>query len=126
MVAQRFGSALNLNLHFHTLVLDGVYSSASPFVRQIFQRAAPLTDQDVVELTMRLQRRILRYLTRCGRLPRSEHDEAEPQHDEPLLAEPYAASVQGHVAIAEQNGARVERLGRRRDARPLFLPGELC
>ena len=48
------------------------------------------------------------------------------QHDEPLLAELYAASVQGHVAIAEQNGARVERLGRRRDARPLFLPGELC
>jgi hypothetical protein len=25
---QRFGSALNANLHFHTLVLDGVYARA--------------------------------------------------------------------------------------------------
>ena len=47
VVAQRFGSALNLNLHSHALVLDGVYSSASPFSRPIFQRAEPLTDQDV-------------------------------------------------------------------------------
>ena len=72
MVAQRFGSALNLNLHFHALVLDGVYSSASPLARPVFQRAKPLTDQDVVALTTRLHRRILRYLTRCGRLPKAE------------------------------------------------------
>jgi len=126
VVAQRFGSALNLNLHFHALVLDGVYSSASPFSRPVFQRAEPLTDQDVVELTTRLHRRILRYLTRCGRLPKAEPDEDEVQPDEPLLAELYAASVQGRVAIGEKSGASVERLGRRRDARPLFLPGELC
>ena len=63
VVAQRFGSALNLNLHFHALVLDGVYASTSPFSRPVFQRAEPLTDQDVVEITTRLHRRILRYLT---------------------------------------------------------------
>jgi len=126
VVAQRFGSALNLNLHFHALVLDGVYSSASPFSQPIFQRAEPLTDQDVVDVTTRLHRRILRYLTRCGRLPKAEADEDEVQPDEPLLAELYAASVQGRVAIGEESGASVERLGRRRDARPLFLPGELC
>jgi hypothetical protein len=34
--------------------------------------------------------------------------------------------VQGRVAIGAKSGAGVERLGRRRDARPLFLPGELC
>jgi hypothetical protein len=33
--------------------------------------------------------------------------------------------VQGRVAIGEQSGERVERLGRRRAAPPLFLPGEL-
>jgi hypothetical protein len=126
VVAQRFGSALNLNLHFHALVLDGVYSSASPLERPAFRRAAPLTDQDVIELTTRLHRRILRYLTRCGRLPKAEHAEEELQPDEPLLAELYAASVQGRVAIGEESSASVERLGRRRDARPFFLPGELC
>jgi len=47
VVAQRFGSALNLNLHFHALVLDGVYASASPFERPVFHPAEPLTDRDV-------------------------------------------------------------------------------
>jgi len=46
-MAQRFGSALNLNLHFHALVLDGVYASASPFERPVFHPAEPLTDRDV-------------------------------------------------------------------------------
>jgi hypothetical protein len=47
----------------------------------------------VVEVTTRLHRRILRYLTRCGRLPKAEHGEDELEPDEPLLAELYAASV---------------------------------
>ncbi|NOT32246.1 MAG: hypothetical protein HOP15_17510 [Planctomycetes bacterium] len=105
VVAQRFGSALNLNLHFHALVLDGVYSSASPLERPVFRRSEPLTDQDVVELTTRLHRRILRHLTRCGRLPKAEPDEEQIQPDEPLLAELYAAAVQGRVAIGQQSGA---------------------
>jgi hypothetical protein len=29
-VIQRFGSALRLNVHFHTLVLDGVFSDTRP------------------------------------------------------------------------------------------------
>ncbi|NOT31852.1 MAG: hypothetical protein HOP15_15510 [Planctomycetes bacterium] len=118
VVAQRFGSAINLNLYFQALVLDGVYSSAGPFSRPVFQRAEPLTDQHVVEITTRLHRRILRYLTRCGRLPKAELDGDEVQPDEPLLAELYAAAVQGRVAIGEQSGASVERVGRSRDARP--------
>jgi len=39
-VVQRFGSALNLNLHFHMLFLDGVYRAdgANP---QLFCHVAP-------------------------------------------------------------------------------------
>jgi hypothetical protein len=29
-VIQRFGSSLNLNLHLHSLVLDGVYTRPAP------------------------------------------------------------------------------------------------
>ena len=86
------GGALNLNLHFHVLVLDGVYASASPLARPVFHEAPPLTDQDVVELTATLHRRILRYLQRRGRIPRSEHDDSDPpEPDEPLFAELCAA-----------------------------------
>ena len=63
-----------------------------------------------------------------SRHERAEPDEPEVDPDEPLLAELYAASVQGRVALGNRSGggAGVERRGRLRDARPLFLPGELC
>jgi hypothetical protein len=125
IVAQRFGSALNLNLHFHALVLDGVYASRAPLLRPVFHPAEPLADRDVVEIFALLHRRVLRYLARCGRL-RCEAEGVEPEPDEPLLAEIYAASVEGRGVLAERGEPGVQRLGRRRDARPLFLPGELC
>ena len=33
---QRFASALNLNVHFHALVLDGVYTCESPWADPVF------------------------------------------------------------------------------------------
>lgn len=124
VVAQRFGSALNLNLHFHALVLDGVYASPDPFTRPRFHPAAPLTDHDVEEVTLLLHRRIARYLMRRRRLHDFEEPEAEP--DEPLLAELQAASVQGRGALTDRGEPALERLRPRRDARPASLPGELC
>ena len=56
--AQRFGGALNLNLHFRALVIDGI--CASPFARPVFHAAPPLEDHDVEELIAILRRRILR------------------------------------------------------------------
>jgi hypothetical protein len=52
---QRFGGALNLHVHFHTLVLDGV------FVRNdegglCFHPAAPPTDADVQRVVARVRR----------------------------------------------------------------------
>ena len=52
---QRFGGALNLHVHFHTLVLDGV------FVRQaddtlVFHPVAPPTDADVHRVVRRVHR----------------------------------------------------------------------
>ena len=42
---QRFGSALNLNVHFHMLLLDGVYTT-NRYGKQRFQYInAPLSDE---------------------------------------------------------------------------------
>jgi hypothetical protein len=127
VLAQRFGGALNLNLHFHALVLDGVYTSKSPLAPPRFQPAVELTDQDVVHVTRLLVRRVVRYLQRRGRLPRQEqagHDEPEP--DEPLLAQLSAASVAGRIALVPKSGQPLTRRGRQRDRRPQFIPGERC
>jgi hypothetical protein len=44
-VVQRFGSALNLNLHFHILCLDGVYVREADGLR--FVRDHPVTTEEV-------------------------------------------------------------------------------
>jgi hypothetical protein len=62
--AQRFGSALNLNLHVHALLLDRAFVSPSERLAPRFQPAAPLTDAEVAELVEQLARRITRYLER--------------------------------------------------------------
>jgi hypothetical protein len=120
VVAQRFGSALNLNLHFYALVLDGVYASPDPFTRPVFHPAEPLSDHDVEEVTALLHRRVLRHLTRAGPLRRSaEEPECEPA--EPLLAELYTASVQGRGVLVERGEPALRPLGHRREARPAAL-----
>lgn len=47
-VVQRFGSALNLNVHFHALVLDGVYVRETDGLR--FHRDLPPANDDVERL----------------------------------------------------------------------------
>ena len=125
---QRFGSALNSNLHFHVLVLDGVFTCPSPFTRAVFHPAAPLEDEEVEQLTCTLHRRITRYLQRHGHLPRDKESDGPPdsEPDEPLLAQLGAASVQGRVALGQDSGRPVTRLGRRRQVQPLSVPDELC
>ena len=60
--AQRFGSALNLNLHFHALVLDGVYSRVPGKLAPRFHSALPLEYEHVSELATSLRRLVTRYL----------------------------------------------------------------
>ena len=92
---------------------------ASPLARPVFHEAPPLTDQDVVELTAALHRRILRYLQRRGRIPRSEHDDSDPpEPDEPLFAQLCAALGRrvawrsGRRAVEQSSGWVVVKLTR--------------
>jgi hypothetical protein len=65
---QRFGSALNLNIHFHMLVLDGAYLvDTHPLV---FRRIAPSSEPELQVLVERLAERIGRALERQGVLVR--------------------------------------------------------
>jgi len=61
---QRFGSGLNLNVHYHTLVLDGVFARAGDDWR--FLPAAPPTPRELVGLVVAIGRRVERLLVRHG------------------------------------------------------------
>jgi len=65
---QRFGSALNLNVHFHMLFLDGAYSFDSS--RPRFHRAPRPTPTELAQLLHRISQRVARLLERQGLLVR--------------------------------------------------------
>ena len=65
---QRFGSALNLNIHFHMLFLDGVYvADHQPLV---FRRTKAPTPEVLDRLIQSISHRIGKYLERAGHLVR--------------------------------------------------------
>src|SRR5215813_10377564 len=66
---QRFGSALNLNLHFHVICLEGVYLDRTTAGRKPrFVTAEPPTDADIAAVVQKLSRRVIRMLRRLGYL----------------------------------------------------------
>jgi len=105
---QRFGGAINLNLHFHSLVMDGVYYEDEN-KRLRFQRLPPPTDGEVARVTACIVKKIQRLLERRGLGRRTDPGEADPLlREQPLLAELYSASVQGRIASGPGAGERLK------------------
>ena len=65
-IGQRFGSALNLNIHFHVLFLDGVYVTTGE--RLTFRRVPPPTVAALEKLVHLISKRVGRALERQGLL----------------------------------------------------------
>jgi hypothetical protein len=65
VVIQRFGGALNLNLHFHALVLDGVFAPAGGGELG-FHPLDELTTLDVEEVLATIEPLVARRLRRRG------------------------------------------------------------
>ena len=86
---QRFGSALNLNIHFHMLVLDGAYLVATE--APVFRRVGPPSEAELQVLVERLAERIGRTLERQGVLARdaeSSYLALDPEAGSPLDQKP--------------------------------------
>ena len=111
-VLQRFGGALNLNVHIHALVLDGVFARDRAGVL-VFHPTPSLSALDVAEVLATVEPRIVRLLNRRGIGDRDDSaGETDTWTEEaPVLAGLAAASVQGLVALGRQRGARIRRLG---------------
>ena len=111
---QRFGSALNLNVHFHTLSFDGVYALTRGATGPVFVELAAPTDGEIAHLAATVRQRVLQLVRRRGRLAELDSPDPEPDLlslDEPTLAAFYSASIQGLIATGHRAGRRVERYG---------------
>jgi hypothetical protein len=114
-VIQRFGGGLQLNVHFHSLFLDGVFAAAGDGTLA-FHAVAPPSDPDVARLLGTIRRRILRLLRRRG-LAADAAPGVDPLAEEsPALAGISSAAVQGRIALGPRAGARVMQIGREPDA----------
>ena len=86
-----FGSALNLNPHFHDLQLDGVYTYEANDELPVFVPAPDLKDENVKAISETTAHRVIGLLTRRGIL---DGDQLDPLAEEsPILAGVTAASV---------------------------------
>jgi hypothetical protein len=90
---QRFGGAINLNIHFHSVIPDKIFYEDDHCVIR-FHRLPPPTDSEVESITERIARRVACMLERRGMEPDSDPEEADTlSREQPLLAELYTASV---------------------------------
>jgi hypothetical protein len=76
-VIQRFGSALNLNVHFHTLMIDGVYQIA-PSGAAVFHPVPAPTDGEVAAVTEQVYIKVARLLSARGDDESTGFASAEP------------------------------------------------
>ncbi len=124
---QRFGDALNLNIHFHSIVLDGVYEDRGDDQPR-FHPLPPPDDREIALIAARTARRIVHCFKRRGLGPDNESSSTDPlAEQESWLAALAAASVQGRIAIGPQAGHRLLKLGDRVDPEDLPAhPQPLC
>src|SRR2546428_2062697 len=114
---QRFGSALNLNLHFHCVFMEGVYLDRTEARRKPrFLTGEPPSDADVADVLQKISHRVIRKLRQLGYLEAGGDAAVATGYDPlvedaPALARTLAASVQQRIAFGERAGQKVRRIG---------------
>jgi len=105
---QRFGSALNLNIHFHMLFLDGVFTERTEDGLRFHPTKAP-SAAELSDLAHTLAFRIGRYLECRGLLERDAENSylVGDEIDAGPLSQLQGASITYRVAIGPQHGRKV-------------------
>ena len=121
---QRFGDALNCNVHFHLLAIDGVYTRSENRNPEFHELPAP-EDDEIVEFTTIVATRIEALLERRG-IGSGSEDEDALSRDDPGMAALYASSIRGRIAVGSNVGYRVARLGDQIDGDSLDVLQSPC
>ena len=124
-LVQRFGGSANLNIHFHTLMMEGVYREEEDG-KAIFHELPAPTNEEIQALLTKIQMRVVRALLRLGKLSPNENSSPEETTAE-LLDLCQAASIQNKIAVGERAGEQVRKIGSfGLDGEPAFYVAERC
>ena len=111
-LVQRFDSALRLNVHPHTLAIDGVYVQDDDD-RLIFHPLPEPTHAEVATLAGRIAERAEAIMRKHGRWVDTDSDCSEPDQlslQQPVLSACYQASAQGVDILSQRAGRPTLRL----------------
>ena len=107
-LVQRFGSALNLNVHFHMLFVDGVYSR-NHHGKVVFKRTGAPEKDELCKLVNQISLRVAAYLERQGFLERDEENsylQLDGMEEDPMQ-QLLGHSITYRVAVGPQQGKKV-------------------
>jgi len=114
---QRAGSALQLNVHFHTLCPEGVFVEPAKKDGPVrFEQLPPPSDEEVGAMVQKVADRVIKLLRKRGYL-KEEADEVDtPPLDEsfdqhPSYRDAVAASIRGMIAFGPNAGQKVRKIG---------------
>ena len=105
---QRFGSALNLNIHFHILFLDGVYVNRDSHPPR-FQRVKAPDKRQLEDLVQLISQRVGRCLERQGLLEQDTESawlDLDPAEDSDAMPQILGSSVSYRIAVGPQQGRK--------------------
>jgi hypothetical protein len=107
-LVQRFGSALNLNLHFHILFIDGIYQQKENG-RLLFHRVKAPSAGELNSLVAKISQRIARHLEKQGLLMRDDENSYLTMDglDENVMNELQGHSITYRIAVGPQQGRKV-------------------
>ena len=105
---QRFGSALNANLHFHILCIDGAYE-IKPNGKLRFKRVKAPTAKELNTLVAKMSQRVARFLERQGLLTRDDESSylTMDLQDEDAMNQIQGHSITYRIAVGPQQGRKV-------------------
>ena len=103
---QRFGSALNLNIHFHMLFLDGVYAIDTESL--VFRPVSPLSPKVLESLVQMISQRVGCYLEHQGWLARNiENSYLQLEApDDSAINDLLGHSITYRIAVGPQAGRK--------------------
>jgi hypothetical protein len=114
---QRFGSAINANLHYHFIFLKGVYlDRTAEGLKPRFVKVDPPSDVEIAEVVHKISQRVIRKLRRLGYLESFSEAPVATGYDplvddDPELARTLLASVHQRIAFGDRAGQKVRRIG---------------
>ena len=108
---QRFGSAANLNIHLHCLVLDGVYRT-NVKGEPVFVEIPPPSDEQVWEVLERIIKRVMKQLVRRGILVEDQGetylaDDGDDSEESRTLRPLHRGSCVYRIAFGPRAGQKV-------------------